>query len=170
VRWMRWAPIGIAFALSLANPAGAIGLVLAPPGHAGTQQYFETIPTSSGSAAPPGTVSGSGINSGGTQPLARLGHGRAGAAKLAGLGSDGRAAANLATTTAPPVPAAATPNSAAAASNGSVASGLAHALTGSDSGGLGLLLPLLLATGFVAALGVILLRLRSSGRSVEPSS
>jgi len=169
MRWMRGAILFIAVLGVVSVPAGAAPLVLAPPGHAGTNQYFETIPTSAGNAAPPGTVSGSGSASAGPSALSHLGHGRRGAERLAKLGKTGQAAAALAASTASaPIssPSSATPPSVPAGSSGaSIASGVAHALTGSDTGGLGIALPLLLATALVAALGILAARLwqRSSG-------
>jgi hypothetical protein len=84
-----------AVALVIAGPASA--LVLAPPGKSGASQYVEVIPTSSGNAAPPGSVPGSGT--GGS--ISRLGAGTAGTRALARLGHDGQAAAALAKATAP---------------------------------------------------------------------
>jgi hypothetical protein len=149
MRRMRCALVLIGVVASMVVPAEASALVLAPPGHAGANQYFETIPTSAGNAAPPGSVSGSGSS----QALAGLGQGRSTDARLAQLGKDGRAAAALAASTAPShVSAAAAANSLA---GGSISSGVAHALTGSDTGGLGIAMPLLLGTVLVAALGVV---------------
>lgn len=47
----------------------------------------------------------------------------------------------------------------------STASALANALAGSDDGGLGLVLPLLLATALIVALGIVLVGLRRRDRS-----
>jgi hypothetical protein len=171
MRGMGWAPLVVVCAFSLALPAYAPARVLAPPGHAGANQYFEVIPTSAGNAAPPGSIRGSGSAGGGPQALATLGRGRSGDSRLARLGKDGKAAAALAASTAPAaVPGerigrgtASVPPS--ASGGGSVASGVAKALTGSDTGGLGLLLPVLLATGLVVALGITAARLRQRTRS-----
>jgi hypothetical protein len=165
MRWMRWALIVSALGLPIALPANAFALVLAPPGHAGANQYFEVIPTSAGNAAPPGSVSGSGSAQGGPQALAPFGKGRSGDTKLAKLGKDGQAAAALAASTAPSVPGATgragtSSLNGATSQGGSASGGVADALTGSDAGGLGLLLPLLLATALVAALGIAAARLR----------
>jgi hypothetical protein len=173
VRWTRWAPVGIALVCSLLIPAEALGLVISPPGHPGTNQYVEIIPTSSGNAAPPGTVKGSGSASAGPQALSGLGQGRRGDSRLAKLGKDGSAAAALAASTAPaPVPhdAAAAERKAAAAagSGGSAGAGISRALTGADTGGLGLLLPLLLATSLVVAVGVLAARISSRGPRPKP--
>lgn len=161
MRRMRWAPIVIAAMAALAVPAGALGAVLAPPGHAGANQYVEVIPTSRGNAAPPGTVSGSGSSNAGPQALRGLGHGQTGDARLAKLGKEGQSAAALAASTAPsPAPSQHTSPSELAASGGSAPSGIAHVLGGSDSGGLGVLLPLLLATALVLTVGLGIGRLR----------
>ena len=165
MRWMRWASIVVGCTVSLALPGEALALVLAPPGHAGANQYVEVIPTSAGNAAPPGSVSGSGSASAGPQALAHFGQGRAGDVKLTRLGKDGQAAAALAASTAPsPVRGAGYARGAAGVSisapHGSPASGVADALTGSDAGGLGLLLPLLLASALIAAIGIAAARVR----------
>lgn len=162
MRRTRWAPIVGTFFVSLAASTQATAAtILAPPGHAGANQYVEVIPTSSGNAAPPGSVTGSGSATAGPSALAHLGQGRAADARLAKLGNDGKAAAALAASTAPSG-AGRTANGAAAQSapqGSSAAGGVASALAGSDSGGLGILLPLLLATALIAAAGVISARL-----------
>ena len=166
VRWMRWALMAIVIAVGLTLAVNASARVLAPPGHAGTNQYVEVIPTSGGNAAPPGTVPGSGNANASSKALAPFGHGSTGDTRLAKLGKEGRAAAALAAATAP-TPAAGQNReraAAAAAGGGSVASGLWHALSSSDAGGLGLLLPLLLTTAFLVALGLMLAAMRSRGR------
>jgi hypothetical protein len=164
---MRWALIGMAVTVGFVLPVNASALVLAPPGHPGTNQYVEVIPTSAGDAAPPGTVRGSGNSDASGSALAPFGRGAKGDARLAKLGKDGQAAAALAASTAPtPAPGGTEPNGelGAAAGGGSIASGLSHALGSSDTGGLGLLLPLLLATAFLVALGIVLAGFRSRGR------
>ena len=173
-RWIQRALIVISFAVLLALPGQALALSIAPPGKSGADQYFETIPTSSGNAAPPGTVPGS--SGPGSHALTQLGHGAAGAAALARLGTEGSAAAALAAATAPtPVPRALVPRTrsggstrrAPAPGGGSAPSGLTQALTGSDSGGLGLVLPLLLATSLIAAIAVVAARLRRRAQPPE---
>jgi hypothetical protein len=167
VRWMRWAPTSIVIAVSLALAGPASAGVLVPPGHAGANQYFEVIPTSAGNAAPPGSVDGSGTAEAGSQALAGFGKGRTGDAQLAKLGKDGQAASALAASTAPRTKGA-QPGAVPASGGGSLGSGISRALTGSDSGGLGLVLPLLLGTALVAALGIIAARLRRGPRSSHP--
>jgi hypothetical protein len=165
---MRWALIGMTVVVGFVLPVNGSALVLAPPGHAGTNQYVEVIPTSGGDAAPPGTVRGSGNSNASGSALAPFGRGAKGDARLAKLGKDGQAAAALAASTAPtPAPGKERELGAAAAASaggGSVASGLSHALGSSDTGGLGLLLPLLLATAFLVALGIVLAGFRSGRR------
>jgi hypothetical protein len=169
MRWMRRGVIFIASGACLALPGNALAVqLLAPPGHPGVSEYVEVIPTGAGNAAPPGSVRGSGSASAGPQALAQLGRGRATDAKLAKLGKTGAAAAALAASTAPPSltgAAKAEVKSVAAGaskpgSSGSVGSGISHALVSSDTGGLGLLLPLLLGTVLVMALAFGLIQLR----------
>jgi hypothetical protein len=162
-------------AVAAAAQPGQITLV--PPGHSGASQYFETIPTSAGDAPPP-----QGGPAAGTGSLGRLGDGRAGAARLAKFGRDGASAAALAEATAPtPAPSGsqARPGTGAtrlgshpvppAPRGGSSLGGLISALTGSDAGGLGIALPLLLAATLVAAIAVGSRRLRQRGAQ-GPSS
>lgn len=176
MRWIRRASILVpaAFALVLPGPASAVSL--APPGKAGANQYFETVPTAAGDAAPP--QGGNGFSGPGSRGLSDLGHGRAGAAGLDRLGKSGHAAAALAAATAPSPVHLATegkPNGRGASSGQlqsrnepsaqSTVSALADLLNGSDVGGLGFVLPLLLVTAFGAALaaGIAALRSRRGG-------
>lgn len=168
MRWMRRASILIFCAVSLAAPGEAFALTIAPPGKAGADQYFETIPSSAGNVAPPGG------GTGGSGPAqAPLGQGRAGIAKLVRLGQDGRAAAAFAATSAPS-PAHGAPAGGAArvpdGQGGSASGALARVLTGSDAGGLGLVLPLLLATSLIAAIGLAAARRRRQGGPPELSA
>jgi hypothetical protein len=164
MRMKRWALILTLGAVSLALPGQVLAASIAPPGKAGADQYFETLPSSGGNVAPP---AGAGGNSGSSSgALARIGNGRAGASGLAHLGPDGTAAAVLAVATAPtPAPRRGHGAGPAGASGAgaSTASALTHVLTGSDSGGLGIVLPLLLATTVIAALGLAGARLRRRG-------
>ena len=171
---MRRALAVIFFAAVLAVPAQASALTVAPPGHAGSDQYFETVPTSSGNAAPPG---GPAAGKGADRSIDRLGHSRAALRKLSHMGTEGQAAASLAASTAPGATGSATGASGkgsgiglAPASQGlsqpqgeGAASGLASALTGSD--GLGWILPFGLLAAFLAALLLAVARLR---RGSEP--
>jgi hypothetical protein len=167
---MRWALIWTVVAMATALPGDAFAAVLAPPGHAGAQQYFETIPTSQGDAAPPGSVGGTGNPSASSAKLAHFGQGRLGDQRLAKLGKDGQAAAGLAAASAPSAIPGVTGQdgkalAASSGAGGSTGTGVSNALTGSDAGGLGLLLPLLLATALIAALGVVIVGLRRRGSS-----
>ena len=165
MRTKRWALMLTLGAVSLGLPSGVLAASIAPPGKAGADQYFETLPSSGGNVAPPAGGSGSS----GSGALARIGNGRAGAAGLAHLGPDGTAAAALAAATAPTPASRSGRGADAAGASGagtqgsSTASALTHVLTGSDSGGLGIVLPLLLATGVIAALGLAGARLRGRG-------
>jgi hypothetical protein len=174
MRWMRRAPILLLCAAWLALPAQALAISIAPPGKAGADQYFETLPSSGGNVAPP-AGNGNGNSGSGSNALTHLGQGRAGASTLAHLGTAGAAAAGLAEATAPTPARSGHHGSAAGASTvsapaGSTAGAFAHVLTGSDSGGLGVLLPLLLATGVIAAIGLAAARLRRGGGPPELSA
>jgi hypothetical protein len=169
---MRWAPLVIACTVSLLVPSGALARVIAPPGHSGPSQYVEVIPSSGGNTAPPGSVRGSGSANAGPKALSGFGQGRSTDARLAKLGTTGQAAAALAAATAPTPLTGATKSAASAAAatsagskGASPASGISAALTSSDSGGLGILLPLLLATALIAAVGVIAGRLARRPRT-----
>ncbi|HWF25724.1 MAG TPA: hypothetical protein VG275_09770 [Solirubrobacteraceae bacterium] len=168
MRRKRWAFILTSCVVSMAFPGQVLAASIAPPGKAGADQYFETLPSSGGNVAPPAGAGGNGSSSSGA--LARIGNGRAGASGLAHLGPEGTAAAALAAATAP-TPAAhrgrgagvAGASGALTQGGASTASALTHVLTGSDSGGLGIVLPLLLATSVIAALGLAGARLRRRG-------
>lgn len=140
-----------------ALPAGAAAKTYAPPGKAGTSEYSETLPASGGNVAPPAMTGG---NPTGAQ-LSALGSGQAGARKLEKLGKQGQSAAAFAQATAPTrlhgshlsAPA---KNAAGQVESpgGSAISGVLHVLGGSDSGGIGVFLPLLLAFGLGVAVTV----------------
>ena len=141
-------------------PAAAAKKIYAPPGKAGTSEYAETLPAAGGNVATPAMGGG---NPTGAE-LSKLGSGKAGAAKLAKLGKAGQSAAAFARATAPvATPAAPSPSSsitAADQNSGSALSGLLDLIGGSDSGGIGVFLPLLLAFGLCAAVAVGVLRRR----------
>src|SRR5206468_1038599 len=146
----------------LAAPGAAQAVLLAPPGKAGADQYFESIPTAAGNVEPP---------QGGVKPPAQAAPAgsvaaaaQAGAHALSSLGADGRAAALIVTASAPvnasatreklAVPAhgstpATTPTT--AAGSGDPVGGVLDALTGSDAGGIGALMPILMLAGLIAA-------------------
>jgi hypothetical protein len=170
MRWMRRAVVFAVSAVALTASPAALAITLAPPGKAGADQYFETVPSSSGNAAPPSSGGGSGATA--THALATIGHGAAGAAGLARLGKDGSAAAALAAVTAPP-PAATSatprpgvrkvPPDVSVNPSASATGGVADTLTGSDAGGLGAFFPLLLVATLIAALGIAAQRTRGRG-------
>jgi hypothetical protein len=184
----RIALLGLVLFLAV-PPSALASVVLSPPGHDGANQYSEVIPTSGGNAAPPGSVRGSGNPNGSPRALAGFGQGRGTDARLAKMGKDGQAAATLAAATAPSPVSGVTggsanssgssgvaggsaqhsaPQATTSSPGGSAVSGIASALTGSDGGGLGLLLPLLLATVLVAVVGLTGLGLRRSARHRRP--
>ena len=132
----------------LALPTNALAQqTLAPPGKAGADQYFETIPSANGNAAPPSAIAAS---PGGTA---------AGISALARLGKDGQSAAALAGATGP----ARGQHKASGAGDGggsSLLSSLTHVLGGTDAGGLGIALPVLFGAALAAAIALALVRLR----------
>lgn len=146
---LRGAVLAGTAAVLLAASAPAQAVTLVPPGKAGADQYFEVVPSAGGNAAPPPGAP-SALSSG---ALAPYGHGRAGANALARLGSTGKAAAALAAATAPK-PAASGTRAGASGGGSSPLSAIGKALDTATSGGLGLVLPLALATAFVLALAV----------------
>jgi hypothetical protein len=162
---MQRASILVSFAVLFAVPSNALGLTLAPPGKSGADQYFETIPTSVGNAAPPGSVSGSSFPGG--QSPQRLGEAGAGAAGLSRLGKDGRAAAASAKATAPVLAGAPGRTAGGAGKSTFQPAAVARILAGSDHGGFGLLLPLLLATSLLIAVGFAAPRLRRLASSAR---
>ncbi len=177
VRMMRRALVAIGLTLVLVVPEQAMAhQVLTLPGKAGANEYFETVPTSGGNAAPPG-FDGSGNN--GTNAIAHLGHGRVGVARLSHLGNAGAAAAALAASTAPSSAiAGGSEHGTARRELGrlaqsyavnqppgqSASSALESALTGSDDGGLGVILPLLLGAAVLVAIGLGVFRTRRHTR------
>lgn len=156
----------IAVSLAAAGPAAAQPLV--PPEGSGVNQYTETLLGAEGGEStakigdrPPAT------------PAKVLG--KAEAAHLAALGPTGRAAAQLAATTAS-APAAEKPRASGAESPAAEKASTGHRIGGdpkgssglaqilgqvtgtSDSGGMGLLLPLLMIAVAVAAVAFVLAR------------
>jgi hypothetical protein len=175
---MRALPAALATtaALALVGPGTAAAIIIAPPGKAGANQYFETIPSSDGNAAPPGS---SGATPAGGGSLAGLGRGRAGAAGLSKLGKDGHAAAALAAATAPGHPRGGSGTNGAPGTNGATSSGgagslpagrgdsspgaILDALTGSDSGGLGAILPIVMVAALLVFAAALLAKRRAGG-------
>lgn len=165
-------------AAALALPAGALGTSCAPPGNSGVDQYFETVPGAgcNQSSGPGGSHHGGG----GSLPN---GTGR----QLAAQGAAGRAVQRLvaATGTNPASSTAGHPRGSTAgprhnnrpgsnrepgshsqlpAANGrNLFSALLHPIvSGSTSGGGGILLPLFLAAVLVLALATLVRRRRLS--------
>jgi hypothetical protein len=187
-------------ALGVSAPAQATVHNVAPPGNSGVNQYIESIPTDhgnqptnsvhskSGSSHSGGAVGGGGSSGGGGGAGGSAGSGAASGSSgpsapvpastqraLSSRGADGRAAAALASGTAPrvvprghthgqsaasPAP---IPTPAKASVGGSSALGsLASALTGSaSSGGLGTLLPVILVVALLGSAGMAIRRRRS---------
>ena len=168
----------MALSALLWSPA-ALAKQYAPPGKAGTSEYAEDIPTAGGNAATPAMGGG---NKTATQ-IDHLGAGKQGVRRLAKLGTSGAAAAQFALQTAPatatPTTASTAPSTSAGtkkhshpaspvvpkqqtltASGGSAITALGRIIGGSDVGGIGIFLPLLLALGAVGAAAVAAVRMR----------
>jgi hypothetical protein len=180
MRWVSRATVPLLFAALAWAPSTALALHVAPPGHAGASEYFETIPSSAGNVAPPSAGDASNPQRAGS--IAAIGVGSAGVRHLARLGLAGRTAAAFEAATAPPRQslsggsvaggsggaagadsqlALAEREAARTAAGGSTMAGLWSAIAGSDSGGIGLFLPLLMALSLV---GAIVLAFRRSPR------
>jgi hypothetical protein len=148
----------------------------APPGKAGTSEYAEDIPTAGGNAKTPAMGGGNKTSA----QIDHLGAGKEGLRKLAKLGATGAAAAQFAQQTAP---ATAKATSTAAppragtkthphpspvvsqqrtltASGGSAMTALGRIIGGSDTGGIGIFLPLLLVAGALGAAALAAFRTR----------
>jgi hypothetical protein len=144
----------------LALPAAAVAAPgTLPPGNSGANQYTETLPGAGGNEPTRGIGDKGGA--GARTPAKVLG--QANAAELEALGPEGRAVAQLAAATAP---ARSGGHAHEGGASGSGSSGVAQVLgqlTGtSGSGGMGLLLPLLIAMAIVAAAAYALGRRRTT--------
>jgi hypothetical protein len=144
--------------------AGAAQAKDVPPGLAGAEQYVETTPTVTGGNP---TSGGGGGGAGANSPGAVIGH--ANADRLSALGAEGQATARLAAEGAPKG-ARSGDGGGASAQSGSSPSGVRQVigeLTGtSSSGGMGPLLPLLIASGAIAAVAFGIGR-RRAGRASQ---
>ena len=174
---MRVASVVVGTVLLIAAPAEAGKTkTYAPPGKAGTSEYSEVVPTSGGNVQTPAMVGGDKT----AAQISRIGAGKAGVRKLSRLGKQGAAAATLAQETAPTVvrsvhglDSGSTPTGSpmlTARSGGSALSGVGHLLGGSDAGGIGLFLPLLLAFGLGLAVAATVVRLRRPRGRGSPSA
>ena len=136
--------------LLLAVPAAALAAT-APPGNSEVNQYAETLPGGKGdnTVNPPGTKGGgSGGGGGGRGSVVPAATQR----QLNHLGRDGRAALGLANANAPSKPAGSVPGKGGNGGGSSAVGGVLGSLTGSEGGGMGALLPLILVG--VAAMGI----------------
>lgn len=139
----------VAAVIGLALPSTALAQqTIAPPGKSGADQYFETLPSAKGNVAPPSGGAGAG------------GSGGASIRSLERLGRDGQAAGALAAATTPPGGSRGTGNGAATANSRSPLGTLTHVLDGSDAGGIGIALPILLFASLALAIFLALFRLR----------
>jgi len=173
---MRVGRLALALTLTvgLISPASVLAAktkVYDPPGKAGANEYAEVIPSSGGNVAPPYMNGGNPT----AAQISKLGSGKVGVRRLARLGKQGAAAAQFAAQTAPTrTPAAGGPGRPAnglatgargqtlAARGSSALSGVARLLSGAG-GGLGALLPLLLALGLGAAIALAATRVFGGG-------
>jgi len=165
---MRAFLVSAAFVALLVFPAGSLAGTCAPPGNSGVSQYLETVPGAGCSQQPPHPG-----HHGGGRPLSA-----STSRQLAAAGATGRAVEQLvsssgtvgtlspASSSATSVPAhsrtRARANPAVPATPGrGVLSGLLHPIvTGSSSGGMGIVLPLLLAAALALVVGWRLLARR----------
>jgi hypothetical protein len=146
---VRIPPLVAALALCAATPATA-QQTIAPPGNSGVEQYLETVPTAAGNAAP-----ALGKTRKLPAPVRR---------QLAQHGNDGRQLSQLVATTSPSRSrhrhAAERPSSPIAVEGHPSLRSAAGALgAGSDSGGMGIVLPVLLLAS-VAGISAIAVRRR----------
>jgi hypothetical protein len=171
---MRTAVLGVLLSLIVPAGAGAAVRTIAPPGNSGVSQYQEDVPTAKGNrpsnTITPGTTNGPGPSSGSGSSSGAGSSSSGGSLSSSTLraldrqGSAGRGAAALAQATAPGQGGASRPTGIGRDSQepgSSPASSLVKALTGSSNGGgLGALLPIILAVTLVAATALALLRRR----------
>lgn len=166
----------VAVAYLASTPAALAGkaTTYAPPGKAGSSEYSEVVPASGGNVAPPSSGGGNKT----AAQINALGSGKTGVQKVAKLGKAGAAAAVFAQATAPVASTHGLGSTTSGSggtgthhasvlvvsSGGSGLSAIGHLFDGSDAGGLGLLLPLLLAFGLGAAVTVSLQRVRRGRR------
>jgi hypothetical protein len=170
----------IACCAALALPASAAAIKCAPPGVSGVSQYFETVPGSS--CNHPSSGPGSGSGGGGSLPsgtgkqlsqsgavgqavkrlVASSGSGGSGSA---GSGSGASAGNRAGNGTATP----GVGTSINGSGRGPLSALLHPILSGSSSGGLGVLLPVFLIAALVLVLGATVLR-RRLGSSSDPQT
>jgi len=132
-----------------------------PPANSGAVQYTETLPGVSGDQTAKGLHEGKGSGKGYAK-----GHALSGAdvARLEARGKEGKDAARLAADGSPPTGGGR--GAGAQGTGGGESSGeasgpgqvLGTATGSSDSGGMGLLLPLLIAAGVLAAIALVIVR------------
>lgn len=141
-----------------------------PPGNSGADQYSETLPGAGGN-----DKTNSGGSSGGSQDVLSV----AAQKNLDQLGPAGQATADLAQSTAPPRQDGNTSSKqkggrANSADSPSGSSGFADVLKqaggGGDSGGMGIMLPLILASSLLAAFAFLWVRRRGGGTAEDTGS
>jgi hypothetical protein len=191
LRTWRFAAAAIACAAGFVTvPATSLAGSCAPPGNSGVDQYFETVPGSGcnqgsggggrhhghGGSLPPGTsgtLGGQGpvgravqqlVVTSGTNPPAQQGSSGGGGSNGQGSGPQGPTGNNPSSPGKPTVPAA--HGNVPTAGGRGLLSALMHPIvSGSASGGTGILLPLFLAAVLVLAVAALMVRRRrfSSG-------
>jgi hypothetical protein len=167
-----WGDVRACFVVSLiallvaALPAGTASAKTgkAPPGQSGVDEYVESLPSSDGST---GSDTGSGGGS-------RRGLSPAAARRLAQQGPDGKAVAALTAATGsaprhrPAEPGGAADRDVASGGDQGFISGIASALTGGSSGGMGIALPIILGVTLLGAAVIGVVRFRA-GRGGGPA-
>ncbi len=139
-----------------AAPAPGFAATTVPPGNSEIDQYTETLPGAAGNQ-PTGGSGGGAV--GGTKSTGGPVLSPAVAQKLRRRGPAGRAVAKLTEATAPRLPA--STESGRGQGSGSGLDAVARTVSGSDGGGLGILLPLILGGVTAAAVAYMLLRWRA---------
>jgi hypothetical protein len=173
--------IALVISACVAGSAAAAQGVVAP-GHSGTSQYTETLPTAGGetpteapahkaAAAPGGGGGGGGDSSNGGEEAAPVSGGSPSPAEALGsenakrlekAGPAGKAAAQLAATTSGTAAGKAAASGAHGGEGSSPVGQVVGQLTGtSNSQGIGLLLPILIAMAAVLAFGFVIVRRRT---------
>jgi hypothetical protein len=140
--------------LLLALPATAMAQQAptnAPPGNSAIDEYLETVPSATGDQRPgqPGAA-----GSGGVLPPAER-------ARLEKLGPDGKALADAVDATAPPAAKPGQKLDIDGAKGRSPISAVLDAAVGSDGGGMGIFLPIILLASLLGVIALVVLRRRS---------
>jgi Spy/CpxP family protein refolding chaperone len=144
----------VALALLTALPVAATAQAPqtnAPPGNSAIDEYLETVPSATGNQRPrqPGTGGGASV----LTPAQR--------AKLERLGPDGKALADAVDATAPPAAKPGETIDSGSDKGRSPISAVFDAVTGSDGGGMGFMLPVILLASLLGVIALVVMRRRS---------